>query len=91
MADDCVDVMTFKIAVAMVDEGGKDPAWVRMVVAAKGFGDIDIDHARIWLAANPNGCPCQRCAAQAAHWRAVYARQRDEVRRIRPKQLDLFG
>ena len=43
---DHVDAMTYGIAVGLVDERGKDPDWVRMVVRTKGFGDIDIDAAR---------------------------------------------
>lgn len=81
MADiDHVDATTFGIAVGLVDEDGKDPQWVRMVVAAKGFGDINIDAAREWLRQNPKGCRCAKCSR-------VVVKASREV----PMQLDMFG
>ncbi|WP_041527360.1 hypothetical protein [Paracoccus aminophilus] len=59
--DDHVDATVFWIAVALVDRDGKAPDWVRRVVREKGWGDIDIDAARIWIDANPAGCACRLC------------------------------
>lgn len=83
---DHVDAMTYGIAVGLVDERGKDPDWVRMVVRAKGFGDIDINAARRWVAANPDGrCKCADCLKSR---REAAARQ--VVRPPVPVQGSLF-
>lgn len=60
-----VDALGYWIAVVLVDDG-HDPDWVRMVMQAKGHGDIDLDEARAWLLANPKGCRCQICTRR---WR----------------------
>lgn len=58
---DHVDATVIWIAVALLDDG-HDADWVRMVVREKGHGDIDLDQARQWLAANPDGmCRCADC------------------------------
>gem|GEM_PF-7054053 len=80
-----VDASTYWIAVSLVDDDGRDPAWVQMVVKAKGFGNIDIDAARAWLAANPKGCRCGTCLPPRP--------PPPPPRRVdaRPRHPDLFG
>lgn len=79
-----VNAWVFDIAVGLVDQYGKDPAWVLMVMKAKGHGDVDIDAARVWLLANPKGCQCTSCRPP---------RPSSPARRVDPplRQLDLFG
>lgn len=62
-ADECVryEASSYWIAVAMVDESGKDPEWVRHVMKVKTGLDIDLDEARQWLAENGQRCRCRRC------------------------------
>ena len=58
-----IDATGYWIAVSLVDDDGRDPAWVRMVMREKGHGNIDLDEARQWLKGNPRAmCSCAQCS-----------------------------
>ncbi|KPF47080.1 hypothetical protein IP76_01915 [Rhizobium sp. AAP43] len=58
-----IDATGYWIAVSLVDDVGRDPSWVLMVMREKGHGDIDLDEARQWLKDNPKAmCSCARCS-----------------------------
>ena len=86
LPSDHVDASVLWIVVTLVDQDGKEPEWVRMVARAKGHGDIDIDAARIWLAANPDGCACPWCRSQRVRW----GKQLAAALQLRPAQMTLF-
>lgn len=79
--------MGWWIAASLV-EGGRDLAWVRMVMAEKGHGEIDLDRAREWRASGGTRCLCVPC--EQSWRRQLQAFRGVEASTSASEQLSLF-